>query len=93
MIYELKTIDDSNTTFANHPMAETYFKYVEILKSKDMEKYAEHLTNIAHAPINNDIRNEISDIMSALFDAMGEASNNANEFIELGKEFDKRLVN
>lgn len=81
------------TTFANHPMAETYFKYVEILKSKDMGKYAEHLTNIAHAPINNDIRNEISDIMSALFDAMGEASNNSNEFIELGKEFDKRLVN
>ena len=81
------------TTFANHPMAETYFKYVKILKSKDMGKYAEHLTNIAHAPINNYIRNEISDIMSALFDAMGEASNNANEFIELGKEFDKKLVN
>ena len=58
-----------------------------------MGKYAEHLTKIAHAPINNDIRNEISDIMSALFDAIGEASNNANEFIELGKEFDKRLVN
>ena len=90
MTYELT---DDYTTFANHPMAETYFKYVEILKSKDMEKYAEHLTNIAHAPINNDIRNEISDIMSALFDAMGEASNNANEFIELSKEFDKRLVN
>ena len=92
MIYELKTIDDSNTTFANHPMAETYFKYVEILKSKDMGKYAEHLTKIAHSPMNEDIRNEISDIMSALFDAMGEASNNANEFIELGKEFDKGLV-
>ena len=28
-----------------------------------------------------------------IFDAMREASNNANEFIELGKEFDKRLVN
>lgn len=37
-------------------------------------------------------RNEISDIMSALFDAMREASNNANEFIELGKEFDKGLL-
>ena len=80
-------------TFADHPMAETYFKYVEILKSKNMGKYAEHLTNIAHSPINNDIRNEISDIMSALFDVMGDGVDNTNEFIELGKEFDKGLVN
>jgi len=80
-------------TFANHPMAETYFKYVEILKSKDMGKYAEHLTNIAHAPINNDIRNEIADVMSALFDVMDGASDNTNEFIELGEEFDKGLIN
>ena len=48
MTYKLT---DDCTTFANHPMAETYFKYVEILKSKDMETYAEHLTNIAHSPI------------------------------------------
>lgn len=89
MTYELT---DDYTTFASHPIAKTYFKYVEILKSKDMGKYAKHLTNIAHAPINNDIRNEISDIMSALFDAMSGASDNTNEFIELGKEFDKGLV-
>jgi len=82
-------ITGNYTSFAEHPMAETYFKYVEILKSKNMGKYAEHLTNIAHAPINNDIRDEISDIMSVLFDAVDERSDNTNEFIELGKEFDK----
>jgi hypothetical protein len=82
-------ITGNYTTFAEHPMAETYFKYVEILKSKEMGKYAEHLTKIAHAPINNDIRDEISDIMSALFDAIDERSDDTNEFIELGKEFDK----
>ena len=92
MIYELKTIDDSNTTFANHPMAETYFKYVEILKSKDMGKYAEHLTKIAHSPMNEDIRNEISDIMSALFRVMHDNTDHTNEFIELGKEFDRGLI-
>jgi hypothetical protein len=92
MIYELKTIDDSNTTFANHPMAETYFKYVEILKSKDMGTYAKHLTKIAHSPMNEDIRNEISDIMSALFRVMDDNTDHTNEFIELGKEFDKGLV-
>ena len=86
MTYE---VTGDYTTFAKHPMAETYFKYVEILKSKDMGKYAEHLTNIAHAPINNDIRDEISDVMSALFDVIDERSDDTNEFIELGKEFDK----
>ena len=86
MSYELT--DDCNT-FANHPMAETYFKYVEILKSKDMGTYAEHLTNIAHSPMNDDIRNEISDVMTALFDIINIDSHNENEFIEL----DKGLVN
>ena len=90
MNYELT---DNYASFADHPMAETYFKYVEILKSKNMGKYAEHLTNIAHSPINNDIRNEISDVMSVLFDVMGDGVDNTNEFIELGKEFDKGLVN
>jgi hypothetical protein len=90
MTYKLT---DNYTNFADHPMAETYFKYVEILKSKDMGKYAEHLTNIAHSPMNNDIRNEISDVMSALFDAMDKSSDNTNEFIELGKEFDKGRIN
>ena len=82
-------LTDNYTIFADHPMAATYFKYVKILKSKDMGKYAEHLTNIAHAPINNDIRDEISDVMSALFDVIDERSDDTNEFIELGKEFDK----
>lgn len=86
MTYELT---DDCTTFANHPMAETYFKYVEILKSKDMGTYAEHLTNIAHSPMNDDIRNEISDVMTALFDIINIDSHNENEFIEL----DKGLVN
>ena len=82
---------DNNTTFANHPMAKTYFKYVEILKSKDM-KYAEHLIDIAHAPMTNEICNEIADIMSALFRIMDETTDQTNEFIELGKEFNKSHV-
>ena len=57
-----------------------------------MTTYAEHLTNIAHSPMNDDIRNEISDIMSALFDVINKDSHNKNEFIELGKEFDRAQV-
>jgi inhibitor of KinA sporulation pathway (predicted exonuclease) len=91
MLYELKVIDHCSI-FANHPMADTYFKYVDILKSKNMNKYAKHLTDIAYLPMNDDIRDEISDVMSALFKVINKDSDNTNEFIELGKEFDKAQV-
>ena len=80
-------------TFAEHPMAETYFQYVDFLIKDDLNKDTQHLIDIAHAPMTNEIRDEIADIMSALFRIMDENTDQTNEFIELGKEFDKGLIN
>ena len=85
MTYE---VTGDYTTFAKHPMAETYFKYVEILIKDDLNKDAQHLIDIAHAPMTDEIRNEISGIMSALFRIMHESTDHTNEFIELGKQID-----
>ena len=85
MTYE---VTGDYTTFAKHPMAETYFKYVEILIKDDLNKDAQHLIDIAHAPMTDKIRNEISGIMSALFRIMHESTDYTNEFIELGKQID-----
>ena len=57
-----------------------------------MNKYAKHLTDIAYLPMNDYIRDEISDVMSALFEVINKDSDNTNEFIELGKEFDKAQI-
>ena len=81
-------ITGSYTAFAEHPMAETYFKYVEILIKDDLNKDAQHLIDIAHAPMTTKIRNEIAGIMSALFRIMDESSDQTNEFMELGKQVD-----
>ena len=70
---------------AKHPIAETYFKYFEILKSKDMGIYVEHLMNIAYSPMN-------SDIMPALFRVIYDNTDYTSEFIELGKEFNKGQI-
>ena len=43
--------------------------------------------------IDSNTADEIADIMSALFRIMDENTDQTNEFIELGKEFDKGLVN
>jgi ribosomal protein S17E len=85
MTYE---VTGDYTTFAKHPMAETYFKYIDILIKDDLNKDVQHLINIAHAPMTDKIRNEIAGIMSALFRIMHESTDYTNEFIELGKQID-----
>jgi len=81
-------ITGNYATFAEHPMAETYFKYVDFLIKDDLNKDTQHLIDIAHAPMTTKIRNEIAGIMSALFRIMDESSDQTNEFIELGKRID-----
>jgi hypothetical protein len=75
-------------TFADHPLAPTYFKYIDILIKDDLNKDTQHLLDIAHAPMTDEIRNEITDILSALFRIMHENTDYTNEFIELGKQID-----
>lgn len=75
-------------TFAEHPLSVTYFKYIDILIKDDLNKDVGHLIDIAYAPMTDEIRNKITEIMSALFRIMHENTDYTNEFIELGKQID-----
>ena len=75
-------------TFAEHPLAPTYFKYIEILVSKDLNKDIQHLLDIAHAPMTNGISDEIAEIMAAIYRIIDENTDRTNEFLELGTQID-----
>lgn len=38
-------------TFAEHPLAPIYFKYIDLLISRDLNQDVHHLLDIAHAPM------------------------------------------
>jgi hypothetical protein len=75
-------------SFAEHPLAPTYFKYIEILVSKDLNKDIQHLLDIAHAPMTNEISDEIAEIMAAIYLIIAENTDYTNEFLELGELID-----
>ena len=75
-------------TFADHPLAPTYFKYIDILVEQDRNKDIQHLINIANTPMTDAIRNEIAEIMIAIYRLIDENTDYTNEFIELGKQID-----
>ena len=82
---EIKSINDNYKTFAEYPIAATYFKYIDILIKKDLGKDVQHLMDIAHAPLTEEIQNEITEIMAALNRIVDENTDYTNEFIELGE--------
>lgn len=75
-------------TFAEHPLSSTYFKYIDILIKDGFNKDIQHLIDIAHAPMTDEIRNEIADILSAIFRIIKESDDDTNEFLELEKQID-----
>ena len=68
-------------SFAEHPLAPIYFKYIDILISKDLNQEVQHLLDIADAPITEETREIFTDIVAALVKIANEA--NVNEFEEL----------
>ena len=73
-------------SFAEHPLAPIYFKYIDILISKDLNQEVQHLLDIADAPITEETREIFTDIVAALVRIANE--DNVNEFEELGHQLD-----
>ena len=73
-------------SFAEHPLAPIYFKYIDILISRDVNQDVQHLLDIADAPITEETTEIFTDIVAALVRIANE--DNVNEFEELGRRLD-----
>ena len=73
-------------TFAEHPLAPIYFKYIDILIFRDLNQDVQHLLDIANAPITEETTETFTDIVAALVRIANE--DNVNEFEELGRQLD-----
>ena len=73
-------------SFAEHPLAPIYFKYIDILISRDLNQDVQHLLDIADAPITEETTEIFTDIVAALVRIANE--DNVNEFEELGRRLD-----
>ena len=63
-----------------------YFKYIDILISKDLNQNVQHLLDIADSPITEETTEIFTDIVAALVRIANE--DNINEFEELGRQLD-----
>ena len=73
-------------SFAEHRLAPIYFKYIDILISRDLNQDVQHLLDIADAPITEETTEIFTDIVAALVRIANE--DNVNEFEELGRRLD-----
>ena len=73
-------------SFAEHPLAPIYFKYIDILISRDVNQDVQHLLDIADAPITEETTEIFTDIVASLVKIANE--DNINEFEELGHQLD-----
>ncbi len=72
--------------FAEHPLAPLYFKYIDILISRDLNQDVQHLLDIANSPITEENAEIFTDIVASLIQIANE--DNVNEFEELGRQLD-----
>ena len=73
-------------TFAEHPLAPIYFKYIDILISRDLNQDVQHLLDIADSPITEENTEIFTDIVAALVKIANE--DNVNEFEELSLQLE-----
>jgi len=73
-------------SFAEHPLAPVYFKYIDILISRDLNQEVRHLLDIANAPITEENTEIFTDIVAALVRIANE--DDVNEFEELRLQLD-----
>ena len=74
--------------FSEHPLAPAYFKYIEILESRDNVTEAKRLLSLISAPFTAETRSEVAKILVALERFARDEDYNYNEFIELGNQID-----
>ena len=78
-------LNDKTTysTFAEHPLAPLYFKYIDILISRDLNHDIQHLLDIANVPLP--LSNENVSLIAEIISTMKEIAyeDEVNEFEEL----------
>ena len=55
--------DNTYNSFAEHPLAPLYFKYLDIMVSKDLNYDVQHLQDIAHNPLTPENLQIISEVI------------------------------
>ena len=55
--------DKTYNNFAEHPLAPLYFKYLDIVASKDLNYDVQHLRDIAHCPLTPENMQIISEVI------------------------------
>ncbi len=73
-------------SFTEHSLAPLYFKYIDILISRDINQDVQRLLDIANSPITEETTEIFTDIVAALVKIANE--DNVNEFEELGRSLD-----
>ena len=69
-------------SFAEHPLAPLYFKYIDILIAKDLNHDVQHLLDIANSPLTNENIKVIAEIVANMEMLI---KNDYNEFSELAE--------
>ena len=54
--------DKTYNSFAEHPLAPLYFKYLDIIVSKNLNYDVRHLRDIAHSPLTPENMKIISEV-------------------------------
>ena len=69
-------------SFAEHPLAPIYFKYIDILISRDLNQDVQHLLDIANSPLTNENIKVIAEIVASMEMLI---KNDYDEFSELAE--------
>jgi hypothetical protein len=69
--------------FAEHPLAPIYFKYIDILISRDLNQDVQHLLDIANSPITEENTKIIAEIVASMEMLVKDDYNEFSELAEL----------
>lgn len=70
-------------SFAEHPLAPLYFKYIDILIAKDLNQDVQHLLDIANSPLTDENIKVIAEIVASMEMLIKDDYNEFNELAEL----------
>ena len=70
-------------SFAEHPLAPLYFKYIDILIAKDLNQDVQHLLDIANSPLTDENIKVIAEIVASMEMLIKDDYNEFSEFEEL----------
>ena len=70
-------------SFAEHPLAPIYFKYIDILISRDLNQDVQHLLDIANSPMTEENTKIIAEIVASMEMLVKDDYNEFSELAEL----------